>query len=102
MIWAFVPLHGIAWGMRGPILQSMRADYFGPPNFGTIMGFSSMIMMIGMMTGPLLAGVMFDLTGTYTAGFTFLAIAAGLGSVFMYLATPPAGIEQSTATETRS
>ena len=102
MIWAFVPLHGIAWGMRGPILQSMRADYFGPTNFGTIMGFSSMIMMIGMMTGPLLAGVMFDLTGTYTAGFTFLAIAAGLGSVFMYLATPPAGIEQSTATETRS
>jgi MFS family permease len=90
MIWAFVPLHGLAWGVRGPILQSMRADYFGPTHFGTIMGFSSMIMMIGMITGPLLAGFMFDRTGAYTAGFTILAIAAGLGSVFIYLATPPA------------
>jgi len=90
MIWAFVPLHGLAWGLRGPLMQSMRADYFGPTNFGTIMGFSSMIVMLGMITGPLLAGFMRDQTDTYTAGFTVLAIAAGLGSIFFYLATPPA------------
>ena len=90
MIWAFVPLHGFAWGVRGPILQSMRADYFGPTHFGTIMGFSSMIMMVGMITGPLLAGFLFDQTGAYTSGFTVLAVGAGLGSIFMYLARPPA------------
>jgi sugar phosphate permease len=90
MIWAFVPLHGLAWGIRGPLMQSMRADYFGPTNFGTIMGFSSMIVMLGMITGPLLAGFLADHYGTYTIGFTVLAIAAGLGSIFFILATPPA------------
>jgi len=90
MIWAFVPLHGLAWGLRGPLMQSMRADYFGPTNFGTIMGFSSMIVMIGMITGPLLAGFLRDQTGAYTAGFTVLALGAGLGSIFFYLAKPPA------------
>ena len=90
MIWLFVPLHGLAWGLRGPLMQSMRADYFGPTNFGTIMGFSSMIVMLGMITGPLLAGFLADQTGAYTTGFTVLALAAGLGSIFFYLATPPA------------
>ena len=71
-------------------MQSMRADYFGPTNFGTIMGFSSMIVMMGMITGPLLAGFLRDQTGAYTTGFTVLAIAAGLGSIFFYLAKPPA------------
>jgi sugar phosphate permease len=90
MIWAFVPFHGLAWGARGPLMQSLRADYFGPTNFGTIMGFSSMIVMLGMITGPLLAGVMRDHFGNYEYGFTILAILAGLGSVFFILATPPA------------
>ena len=90
MIWAFVPFHGLAWGARGPLMQSLRADYFGPTNFGTIMGFSSMIVMLGMISGPLLAGFLADQTGTYTIGFTILAILAGLGSVFFILATPPA------------
>ena len=89
MIWIFVPMHGIAWGARGPIIQSIRADYFGPTNFGTIMGFSSMIVMIGMVLGPLVAGILADYTGSYTLGFTILAIAAGMGSVFFLLATPP-------------
>jgi len=89
MIWAFVPLHGLAWGGRGPLMQSMRADYFGPTNFGTIMGFSSMIVMIGMVIGPLVAGFLKDQTGTYTMAFTILAIGAGVGSIFFYLATPP-------------
>ncbi len=89
MIWGFVPVHGIAWGARGPIIQSIRADYFGPTNFGTIMGFSSMVVMIGMVLGPLVAGILADYTGSYTLGFTILAIAAGIGSVFFLLATPP-------------
>ena len=89
MIWGFVPVHGIAWGARGPIIQSIRADYFGPTNFGTIMGFSSMVVMIGMVLGPLVAGILADYTGSYTLGFTILAIVAGIGSVFFLLATPP-------------
>ena len=85
----FIFAHGTAWGMRGPLMQAMRADYFGRRNFGTIMGFSSMIIMWGMILGPLIAGVMADRFGNYKYGFTVLALLAALGSVFFFLAKPP-------------
>jgi MFS family permease len=53
------------------------------------MGWSSMIIMLGTTAGPIIAGVMADRTGDYRAGFTLLAIAAGLGSVFFILAQQP-------------
>ncbi|MEX0941448.1 MAG: MFS transporter [Pseudomonadales bacterium] len=89
MVIAFAMLHGIAWGTRGPLMVALRADYFGPSSFGTIMGFSSLIVMIGMSTGPVLAGYLADLHGNYEIGFTVLAIGAFLGSFCFLAATPP-------------
>ncbi|MFN0027614.1 MAG: MFS transporter [Acidimicrobiales bacterium] len=89
MIWAFIPLHGLAWGVRGPLMQAMRADYFGSGSFGQIMGISSLIIMIGQIGGPLLAGWLDDTTGSYRIGFAVVAIMASLGMVFFALATPP-------------
>ena len=48
-----------------------------------------MIVMFGMMGGPLIAGVLADRTGTYEVGFRVLAGLAALGSVFFLLATRP-------------
>lgn len=89
MIWAFIPLHGLAWGIRGPLMQALRADYFGSTNFGQIMGYSSLIVMLGTVGGPLVAGALADATGSYRLGFTILATVAGLGLSFFLLATPP-------------
>jgi MFS family permease len=71
------------------MMQAMRADYFGRTYYGTIMGFSSMIVMLGMIAGPLVAGILRDRTDSYQMGFTILALLAGLGSIFFWLATPP-------------
>ncbi len=89
MIWLFVPFHGLAWGVRGPLMQALRADYFGSTSFAKIMGLSSLIVMLGMMGGPLVAGILADRTGSYQIGFTVLAVLAGLGMVFFILASPP-------------
>jgi MFS family permease len=89
MVLVFAVLHGIAWGLRGPLMSALRADYFGSLSFGTITGVSSMIVMIGMMAGPLVAGVLADLTGSYVPGFSALAAMAALGSVFFALARRP-------------
>ena len=89
MLIAFAILHGWAWGTRGPLMQAIRADYFGASHFGTIMGWSSMIIMLGTTAGPIVAGVMADRTGNYEVGFTVLAIAAALGSLFFVFATKP-------------
>lgn len=100
LVLAFTILHGVAWGTRGPLMQAIRADYFGPRSFGIIMGLSSMIVTFGNTAGPLLAGFLADTTGDYRTGFTILALLAGAGSVFFLLATrpqPPARAESTPA-----
>ena len=89
MLVAFAVLHGGAWGLRGPFMQAIRADYFGRRSIGMILGLSSIIVVIGQIGGPLVAGVLADLTGNYRAGFTVLALLAGLGSLFFLLAKRP-------------
>ena len=89
MLVAFAVLHGGAWGLRGPFMQAIRADYFGRRSIGMILGLSSIIVVIGQIGGPMVAGVLADLTGNYRAGFTVLALLAGLGSLFFLLAKPP-------------
>lgn len=89
MVIAFAVLHGLAWGVRGPMMQSIRADYFGRAAFGVIMGTSSLIVTVGNTSGPLIAGILADQTGNYQAGFTVLALLAGLGSLFFIFAARP-------------
>ena len=89
MIVGFAVLHGIAWGTRGPLMQAIRADYFGASNFGAIMGWSSLVVMMGMALGPLYAGYMADRTGSYVSAFATLAVFAVVGGVFFFLAKNP-------------
>ena len=70
-------------------MSAIRADYFGRKAFGTIMGFSTPIVMLGTMTGPLLAGILADQTGTYQSGFAVLAVLTGLGTCFFVLSRKP-------------
>jgi sugar phosphate permease len=90
MIVAYAVLHGTAWGMRGPFMQAIRADYFGRSAIGMILGLSLMIIIIGQIGGPMIAGIMADMTGNYRAGFTTIALLAALGSFFFLLARRPA------------
>ena len=85
----FAALHGLSFGVRGPLTMAIRADYFGRAAFGTVMGFSSLIILIGMVAGPIIAGLSFDLTGDYRAGFVVLAAIAGLGAFVFLVSTPP-------------
>ena len=97
MIVAYAILHGAAWGLRGPFINAIRADYFGRSAIGMILGFSSMIMVIGQIGGPMIAGILADMTGNYRAGFTTLALLAGLGSAFFLLAKRPVPPMQAAA-----
>ena len=69
--------------------MALRADYFGPSSFGTIMGFSSLIVMLGMSIGPIYAGYMADINGDYVIGFSVLGIGAFLGALCFLFSRPP-------------
>lgn len=85
MLVAFAVLHGVAWGVRGPFMQAMRADYFGRRSIGMILGVSAVVVAIGQVAGPLVAGVFVDLMGDYRVGFTVLALVS-LGGAWAFIA----------------
>ena len=89
MLVLFAIFHGLAWGIRGPFMQAIRADYFGRKSIGMILGLSAMLTAIGQVSGPLLAGIMGDATGNYDLGFTVLALIAGAGTFLFWFAKPP-------------
>ena len=86
----FAAIHGIAWGVRGTLINAIRGDYFGRASYPMISGFASMIIMIGMIIGPLFAGFLHDLTGSYQQAFMVLAGFSALCSVALILARKPA------------
>jgi len=97
MIVAYAFLHGTAWGLRGPLMQAIRADYFGRTAIGMILGFSLMIVVIGQIGGSMVAGILADMTGNYRAGFTTLALLAGLGAAFFLLVRRPVSPPRNSA-----
>lgn len=89
IIFVFAVAHGLSWGVRGPVLLALRADYFGRRHFGKIMGLSQLVMTSGMVSGPLVAGIIADQTGGYETGFTVLGILAATGAIFLVFAPEP-------------
>src|SRR5690625_1912887 len=89
-------LHGFAWGLRGPLMSAMRADYFGRRAFAMVMGYSSLVLMVGSVLGPLIVGVIADTTGQYSLAFAALAVIGSIG-VVAFLLMPPVSKGQRTA-----
>ena len=89
MVIGFALLHGLAWGIRGSLMQAIRADYFGRASFGVILGLSATVVMWVQISGPLLAGIIADATGDYQIGFTLMALLAGAGTLFFLGAKKP-------------
>jgi sugar phosphate permease len=87
-------LQGMSWGLRGPLMGALRADFFGRRSFSTIMGFSSLIVMLGAMGGPVVAGILADLVGSYRSAFLTLGGLAAGGSLFFLLARRPTLAEE--------
>jgi MFS family permease len=53
------------------------------------LGLSAAIIAFGQIAGPLVAGILADMTGDYKTGFTVLALIAASGSVLFLLALKP-------------
>lgn len=88
-VYVFAVLHGLAWGVRGPLMQALRADVFGTRAFATIMGLSSLVVMVGTTSGPIIVGAIHDAVGSYRVGFTVVAGIAAAGSIAFALVRPP-------------
>ena len=87
--YGFALLFGIGFGGRNPLTVSIRGDYFGRRSFGKIMGISQVPMNILLLTAPVFAGLVRDITGEYTFAFAVLAGFNMMGGVLFLFARRP-------------
>ncbi|TWF80605.1 putative MFS family arabinose efflux permease [Pseudonocardia hierapolitana] len=91
LLMATAIVHGFAWGLRGPVMTALRADYFGVGSFGTIMGWSAGFVSIGLVVGPLLVTAVAGGTGGYPAAFLVLAAVTAAGAIAFVVLRRPRG-----------
>ena len=65
----FAVFAGFSWVASPPVNNSLTADIYGVRALGTITGVSFLCHQIGGFLSILLAGVLFDMTGSYTVPF---------------------------------
>ena len=88
LLMLYAVINGLSWGTRGPILTAMRGDYFGRKDFAIINGFSQVVMMLGMVVGPIIAGYMAD-NYSYESGFFIIAAMVAGGSILFLIMRQP-------------
>ena len=82
-------LYGLGYGARAPILIAIRAEFFGPRNFATIMGLSQPVMVIGSFFGPIAAGFAYDAQGSYRMIFFIIAVLNLIGAALVFFIKKP-------------
>jgi len=70
----FALLFGIAYGGNLVMIPRMTATVFGVKSMGAIYGGLSVADGIGFAVGPLLAGLVFDLSGSYDSAFLITGV----------------------------
>lgn len=85
----FLLLYAPCYGGSVTVISAMRGDYFGRRAFATIGGAMGPITTSGTVVGPLFAGYMFDVTGTYRTAMLIFAGFIGLNIFFLQLLKRP-------------
>ena len=68
-LWIFAFVAGISWIATNPLSVSLTADVYGLRALGTITGVTFVFHQIGGAGSALLAGYLYDWTGSYTIPF---------------------------------
>ncbi len=87
---AYVLFYGLAQGSAGIVASARTADVFAGPTFGTIYGWMSLAVGPGEAIGAWMGGAIFDRTGSYLAGFGFVAIVLAAAVLMMWRVRQPA------------
>lgn len=68
-MWIFATLAGFSWVASPVLTSSLTADVYGTKALGTISGITFMFHQFGGFGAVLVAGLLFDITGSYTLPF---------------------------------
>ncbi len=88
LMYAYSLLFGLGIGVTSPALTGAAADLFLGPNFGSINGLIVMGFGLGGSISPWLAGIIFDVLGTYIPAFFVVIAALVITAICVWLAGP--------------
>jgi len=86
--YAMSVVFGTIYGGIMPLYAVLAREYFGPRIMGTVFGAATMVSCLGMASGPLAGGWVFDTFNGY-AWLYIGSCAIGLGAAAIALAFPP-------------
>jgi MFS family permease len=88
-LWLFLPL--FAWVESNPSLNwALIGDYFGRHQFATIRGSMSFFYGWAQMAAPLIAGIVWDQTGSYELALWIFTGMWVVGAIIFLFLRPPA------------
>jgi MFS family permease len=85
----FVLALSLGWGLSVTTRTTLLREHFGRANFGTIIGATFGVMMVGNVTGSPLAGFVFDSLGSYQVAWLSFAAVALLGAILVFTVPAP-------------
>ena len=85
--YALAVIFGTAYGGVMPLYAVIARDYFSQSIMGTVFGAVTMLSSLGMSTGPLIGGWIFDTFGGYSWMF-FASFALGVGAMAIAFTFP--------------
>ena len=68
-LWLFASVAGFSWVATAPLTSTLTADVYGVRALGTISGVTFLFHQVGGFSSVLLAGLLYDVTGSYTIPF---------------------------------
>ena len=84
----FAVIYGFAHGGFFALTSPTVAGLFGLSSHGVILGIVFFSGSIGGAIGPVLAGYLFDITGSYQLGFLIPAVFSVIGLILVLLLKP--------------
>jgi len=96
-VYIFLAIFGFGYGGAIPVYIAMRGEYFGRKAFATIAGIMQSFMVIPTVIGPIFAGYVYDVTGSYHNAFMLFVLLYLLGAgVIPFIRRPKMKKEQPT------
>ncbi|MBI2866975.1 MAG: MFS transporter, partial [Chloroflexi bacterium] len=85
----FAVLYGAIFGMVNIFVHVIFQEYYGRGSLGAIRGVATLVQMLGNASGPLVAALAYDATGSYTLIFSVFVGLYVVGGIALFLAPTP-------------
>jgi MFS family permease len=85
----FVLVYSVAYGGTTVVKATITGEYYGRKNFGTIYGVIQGVSTFGSIAGPLIAGLVYDIKGSYYLAFTSFSLMMAFTALLTLLLKRP-------------